>query len=495
MIERHAQALHSRTPLALNGNSLPWLFAFCIIGLTFKQTRIFTSFGPMELAALVLAIGALVVAGMRGQLVGNPSVRVAFIGFAILNVGTLWAFATDSHRVEIRDVIAYSFVLLMFLGFLAIYGRREASAFRVFGVTLGVYLSVVTAVALLPTAVSSPFWFEGVKLQGLSDNPNQIAFLAVIGVAYLATDETVVRRSDWLGRAAAFACGLAGWLSASGAYLLAITSACVLAALAALLRHGQRQAGVGRRGSLRMSKQIVAQLPATLLAAAVATIAWPTSTVLWSIVQGSTAPIMSRSDTSRSDTSHLGAGSREQDKGPSSVPAIPAFPDLQELVVAGDNNQGAARLALWRRSLTVVGRSPLVGLGAGAHIPMEFTPGKITLHEAHNTPLDLLVVSGLLGVSFVAGCLLYQLPRTVGTAGLYPFMMLVVPTGAFALLHFVGRQPLFWITISLATIICRPACWERRADAGAKPEPTDHASKTLLASTSIVGAHRYSPVR
>nr|WP_281397001.1 O-antigen ligase family protein [Shinella fusca] len=127
------------------------------------------------------------------------------------------------------------------------------------------------------------------------------------------------------------------------------------------------------------------------------------------------------------------------------------FDDVFDL--EADGGQGSARLALWQNAFSTVAASPVIGLGPGAHVPLSnVNTGTVILNEAHNTVIDLLVVTGVLGISLF----FLLVSRIFFTAYKGKQLILLVacltPVGVYSLFHFLGRQPLFWIVLCLASV-------------------------------------------
>ena len=73
-----------------------------------------------------------------------------------------------------------------------------------------------------------------------------------------------------------------------------------------------------------------------------------------------------------------------------------------------------------------------------------------SLHEAHNTLIDVPVISGIVGVAFLGFVVLRILAQGFVAGQLYPVLIMLGPVGLFSMFHYLGRQPLFWMTVWLA---------------------------------------------
>ncbi|MCR6636415.1 O-antigen ligase [Devosia sp.] len=239
-------------------------------------------------------------------------------------------------------------------------------------------------------------------MQGLSNNPNQIAFLAVVGLAFLAVLDLLRTLPAPVLSLASGACGLAGAMSGSSAFTPAVATALVLISVVACTNYLR-----GKRVRIRL----VLVLPASFLL--LAHVPLPINVDF---------PIP------------VGASSSGD------------FLDME-----ADNGQGSVRFLLWSNAISAVTESPLVGLGPGAHVPLvNPATGSVTLNEAHNTAIDLLVVTGVLGlVAFLvlAGFVIWNAHKE----GVLVYLLVcLMPVASYALFHYLGRQPLFWIAMYLS---------------------------------------------
>ncbi|WP_341018680.1 hypothetical protein [Brevundimonas diminuta] len=118
------------------------------------------------------------------------------------------------------------------------------------------------------------------------------------------------------------------------------------------------------------------------------------------------------------------------------------------LVQWGVADQGGSRVSLYVSAIeawTDNAFSFLIGHGAGSFSGLY---GPFGLAEAHNTVLDMAMVSGVLGLLLFPIYPLWTLLRSLSLNQRYAaavFSGLV----CFSLFHFVGRQPVFWVAIIL----------------------------------------------
>lgn len=418
-----------------------WLLSFCIVGLTFKQLK-FTSFvGPMELLTMGFLLVGLFESLRQGAFFRIRILRPIAICFLVLSLGTLWALFADPSRLILRDVVAYIFTFFCLIIFLTMAYSREASAMRIVGIVIGLYLLASVVVGLAPSPVRPYFWYDEVKLQALSDNPNQIAFLAIVSLSLLTGSDMLRGSSDPWTVIASTGGALAGILTESGAFALAMPLVVIIPIATQLVRtrfllwpkpvEATENTEVSRKKLAHSIGANDARIPSTVWVVAIATLIY-SATLMYPVTF------------------------RDAAKPPQ--PQASQNAEWFEKIMDGDSGQGRTRISLWLGALEVAKKSPIVGYGAGQHIPFE-QEGKVYLYEAHNTALDLLVNSGLIGLASIAVCIFCIIRGALQTQSLHLVLTLLGPIGLFAMFHYAGRQPLFWIAIALAAsmITARPS--------------------------------------
>lgn len=442
----------------LNQTNFLWFFSFCIVGLTFKQLKFSSLVGPVELLALVAIVAGLFLTWRSGEL-SKQIQRISFLGagFLVFNLGTFWAAASHPETISVRDVLAYLFTFLVLLTFLVMAHRRELDALRIVGSAIGLYLLAAVILAMIPSPLQHHLWYYGVKLQGLSDNPNQTAFLAIVGLSFL-TGHAVLSggKRGRIEMAAAIGCAIGGIFTASGAFtvgLICIVALAIAANIFGKTADGQTILPPSDHDASRWQKAvswsrqflsalpypvvvgISAKLATTLLLPLFRTVTF-FLTVKFLIAFGACGPL----NCDVYLTQQLDRHGQTNSDG------------FFGAVLAGDAGQGSSRLELWNRALEVARTSPLVGHGSGAHIPYE-VDGVLQKYEAHNTALDIVLVSGIVGLGLICVCLIWTFWSALRAQVIYPIFVILVPIGLYSMLHYTGRQPLFWIAISLAIII------------------------------------------
>lgn len=120
--------------------------------------------------------------------------------------------------------------------------------------------------------------------------------------------------------------------------------------------------------------------------------------------------------------------------------------DLSGLWSAAD--EGGARGVLFIYGLQAWSDnflSLLIGFGAGSYSGFM---GPFEGAEAHNTMIDMVSIAGIFGLVLFPGLTLYIFAKSLNAGSLFGsavFFALI----CFCMFHFVGRQPIFWVTIVL----------------------------------------------
>jgi O-antigen ligase len=122
------------------------------------------------------------------------------------------------------------------------------------------------------------------------------------------------------------------------------------------------------------------------------------------------------------------------------------MPTLERLVeervqaTYGNNSQGSDRVALWTNGIQAAIRSPLFGLGPGGYSGVTRPFDGI---EAHNSYIDWLDATGLVGLTLLAGLLAWAGLSAMRAGDATAFVSLIAVC-VFVMFHYVLRQPLFW---------------------------------------------------
>ena len=163
---------------------------------------------------------------------------------------------------------------------------------------------------------------------------------------------------------------------------------------------------------------------------------------------------------------------------------------LMRIGSAVDNLTGAGERSetIWRRSLEVFNAHPIVGIGLDAHrvaVPLGFHITKGVAHssigkEAHNTPISILVETGLIGMAGAAllGLILIRsVARLSGREIRYwAAQLAVIIIGAQTLSLEDSKSMWFFLGLAVAASVARPVPSARRSLAsrlriGASPIP------------------------
>jgi hypothetical protein len=375
--------------------------------------------GPGE-ACLVIWL-ALVLGREAGRL--GPKLTpvlslllIFWVVFALAQgLGMVMGLATEEIRdpaSALHDTISY--VLLAAVSCLSVVEpgagarlRRVAWRFVTLGtVALAVLLANARGLVTIPGVV--PWFWE--RMQGWSDNPNQLALLcAALGLVALHLAETTERHA---GKAVAVLCGVlpiyVGGLSGSDTFkiVLLITGPVFIA-----LKLRTWLMSIEGRLTFRSAAAWIVVLALPLVLA---------STVLL----GSAIAVQMEDVAT-----HMSKGGGKEASGESKL-----------------------RLALWSEALSRGIDSGLLGLGPGAHLvstPYKRLPPPN--FEAHNTPLDLFTQGGLLAVLSFAWLVATGIFRTY-KSNLAGLTVLLSGLAIFGMFHLIVRHPIFWFAIALGLV-------------------------------------------
>lgn len=139
----------------------------------------------------------------------------------------------------------------------------------------------------------------------------------------------------------------------------------------------------------------------------------------------------------------------------------PVMRQVRELAQANDQDQ--TRFILWENGWRAVLESPVFGWGPGSWSGHN---GPLELFESHNSVIDYLANSGLVGGFLMAACLL-GFGFAVLRSGRATFMAGMAGILFFAMFHNTLRQPLMW----LAFFYIAHHVWEDR------PAPAARSSR------------------
>lgn len=401
-----------------------YLFAVCVIGLTFKQLQTFGAVGPIEIltAALCLAIGIAAAACGRLPKKGAVLLIAAPVVLCLASAGI--AALSDPARMSVRDAFAYVFTAVVVWTYLALAADTHKSLIAKIALVLGLYLTVGAILWVLPTSSWTDFTRYPVngKFQGLSNNPNQIALLTVVGVSmlFLVDDHP---KALWRAVLLSVGIGAAGAFTGSSAILLALGASLVVGAIVFVAR------SLGGRKT-RFPLEYIIPFVFSLLAA---------------------API-----------GHAGAPAPEAIVPPA-VATTSEQPSSIKSMLDADGGEGSIRLEMWSTAVQMIATSPIIGLGPGPHVPWTHPiSGETTLNEAHNTILDILLVAGALGLLASLAPVAIALRNAWMNGAIGPTLVVLCPIGVFAMFHYVGRQPLVWILFAASIFMLKQKSFPAR---------------------------------
>jgi hypothetical protein len=294
--------------------------------------------------------------------------------------------------------------------------RQVAWLFTSFG-SLYLALLLANAWGLVTIPGVEPWFWE--RLQGWSENPNQLALLcAALGLVSLHLAETATRPA---GRIAAFACTLlpiyVGRLTGSDSFAIVLVLAGPLF-VALKLRTWLTQTGDRMRFRSASAWIVVLVLPLVLASAALFGPAIAVQTEAF-------------------------AGQMSKNGGKEA------------------SRESELRFELWSEAVSRGIDSGMLGLGPGAHlVSTAYKRVPPPNFEAHNTPLDLFTQGGLIAV-FIFGALLATSFHRTYKANLAGLTTLLGGLVIFSTFHLIVRHPIFWFAIAL--------CMVAQAGTGAAP--------------------------
>lgn len=107
------------------------------------------------------------------------------------------------------------------------------------------------------------------------------------------------------------------------------------------------------------------------------------------------------------------------------------------------------RLHLWQQATQLGMRSGSLGLGPGPHLDAPDTAhNRDNPFEAHNTPLDVFLQGGMLGLVALAG-LVASTALLLYRAKLDALLVLVIAVTIFSTAHLIIRHPIVWFAMAL----------------------------------------------
>ena len=363
------------------------LLAVSTIGMMFKQLRLFSgAVGPFELVALAASLW--LIARTRLSALSSRPARPVLVALAAFAAGALVASLFFPGHFSARELIATLFVGLVLMGWLSL-GVRLIPALEAMRGLIGLYALLILLGVALASGPLGFLWYKLIvpwRLQGLSDNPNQLASLCVAGIALHACAILRKGRMEAVDGVLIVATAAAGLMSDSFAFIFAVTLVPALVLLVTFLVFRRDDPGVRRFHTLFYLASIVLG-------------------VLFFYYFG-----------------------------PRLVAAV------QELYYGG-TGKGVVRFSYWLASLKTALLSPIVGFGPGAHISV---PNTEALQEGHNVLVDLMMSGGLIAVAAyvaVAGRALVRIFTLRTALGLLAMLALV----EFGLFQTVIRHAHHWV--------------------------------------------------
>ncbi|MCR6636426.1 hypothetical protein [Devosia sp.] len=237
-------ALHAIAESFLQSRLTACAFAFCLVGLTFKQLHFVGSAGPIEIFTTGVCIFILVAAVAAGHSWKSIPILIATIMATCVAISSIIAYVVEPARLSIREVAAYAFCYVIFVSFIHLARTSWRLVAQATAVTIGVYLGLAALWWVLPAPLNDIVSYPvNGKFQGLSNNPNQIAFLALVGLSLLyLLDDGHHHAKRTL--ALSIAMGAAGAFSGSSAFALGLSAAlftAVIWSFFSMLTHGKKR--------------------------------------------------------------------------------------------------------------------------------------------------------------------------------------------------------------------------------------------------------------
>lgn len=363
------------------------VLAAATLGMMFKQLRLFGgTFGPFEIAALAATLWLLAETRLAAFYQRSTWPLLAVLG-AFLAGALVSALFFPGHFSP-RDLIATLFVGLVLTGWLSL-GPRLFPALDLLRGLAGLYTALIVLGVTLASGPLGLLWYKLImpwRLQGLSDNPNQLASLCIAAIALNAAAILRKGRVEGLDVALIAAPTLAGLMSDSFAFIFSVTLVPALVLLVKFLVFCRSNPAVRRYyavfylGGIILGILVFYYFGPRLIAAA------------------------------------------------------------QELYYGG-TGKGVVRLSYWLASLKTALLSPVVGFGPGAHISAAHTDA---LQEGHNILVDLMMSGGLVAVAVFVALVWQALGHifTLRTAmGLFAALALL----EFGLFQTVIRHAHYWV--------------------------------------------------
>jgi O-antigen ligase len=131
------------------------------------------------------------------------------------------------------------------------------------------------------------------------------------------------------------------------------------------------------------------------------------------------------------------------------------------------------RLYLWQQALEKGLSHGSFGLGPGPHLdpPPQLTRDSESSNdsfEAHNTPLDVFLQAGILGVALFGG-LLVSTALPLYRRRMDALLTFLIALAVFCNAHFVLRHPVVWFALSLSvSAACSPPYFDSSARSNAR---------------------------
>jgi hypothetical protein len=383
------------------------LFCISIIGILLKQLRLIESdIGIFEIACLLAAVNFIFTNRIPNRLPNIYFEQFMLVLMVTFLCGSLISLSFSPNDFSLRDSAATVYNTIIVIGWTHFREGTHSGRIALLRDYLGIYCAIIVFLAIVFFPEFHRLWYFDTyfgRLMGLSDNPNQLAGLAVGGIVFSAL--LLYEKGSFSRRdiAATIAIFVAGLLSQSVAFIASILIAGFAAVIFQVLT-------TSRETRLHSQFGIAIGLFSTM---AIIVLVFNASGVV----------------------------------------------DAVDYLYEGGSGKGIVRLEYWIRAITESINSPLLGFGPGGHIRVDSTS---VLQEAHNIFIELLLSGGVLSlIAFLlllAGIIIpavrLRLPLILFSA------VALIILGSF---HTVLRHTYYWI--AFYSILCALAIAPRSRQA------------------------------
>ena len=297
---------------------------------------------------------------------------------------------------------------------------------------------------------STDYFYCGIRLRGLSENPNQLAFYLLLAPIILVNAYKMKMLTPYVFLPLFILMGFLIYFIHSSAYFVGYFAALVVFLGCLFFYH---------LNISRAMKRNISIICILLLALGLGYVIFQHHTVT------------PKHGTDASIQKAFSAKSFAIASPPSDAPitttdmtSIGNIKASSQRPLIDFDSEASVRFQLWTEAIQTVALSPFIGLGAGAGV---LAVGTGNFSEVHNQFLDLSVQSGLIGLLLYLVflcCILSPLIRR--KENMMPLLMYTTVL-VFSFFHFIYRQPVFWFYLAyILQITDLPKTNKKREDKG-----------------------------